>query len=458
MSHRTWRKFSREHILKEKNPWEVARNAFEIALELALLGSVAEATKLFTVSESFSKECKSIWSPGLYFAWEATGLWPDSIPAEARQPEAMRQLEVERILWRRETHATESGLKELIAATLGDGRRQPRDDELLAALDLSAFMNRREEATQVLQPLADNFDRNWTKISKSRQAWKYFKDGVVASAIGVNSKKLVAFQQEVLQTFTDRLSNGPLRKYRDVPMPDLLNLCNDNTLKNAVWEEMDVDPDEPPSTILRKGATSDEIAALEQRLEHDLPDDYKEFLAVSNGMDSCWNGYTREPELLGTDGVHNFDATEQQKMMEEAAVDLGFYMSESLRMKWPRLTTVIKVNTGDEESTFVWFCLPEMIRQAAVEFFALIPSLPESERDHVTRMMGYYHAGTREADSVGWIVGVWAPQTFDFVVYNSWREYIEMLAEESAHEDTFDEVDTQGRPLHSVEIFAYQLR
>ena len=51
-------------------------------------------------------------------------------------------------------------------------------------------------------------------------------------------------------------------------------MCNDQTLKNAMWEEMDIA--EPPNTILRPGATEEEVLALEQRLGHHLPRDYKE--------------------------------------------------------------------------------------------------------------------------------------------------------------------------------------
>src|SRR5438874_63447 len=111
MSHRMVRKFSPQQTLIEKSTWDVARNATDIALEFALLGYVEVATRLFTVTAEFNKACRAAWSPGLYFAWESTGLWPECIPPEERTPEALAKLENERILWKRETHKDAGGIQ-----------------------------------------------------------------------------------------------------------------------------------------------------------------------------------------------------------------------------------------------------------------------------------------------------------------------------------------------------------
>jgi len=130
---------------------------------------------------------------------------------------------------------------------------------------------------------------------------------------------------------------------------ELVKLCNDNTIKNACWEETDYDPDNPPITILRNPATPEAIAALEKRLDHGLPDDYKEFLSISNGLGSWWNGFFGEPEISSTDTVQIMDATEEQNKWTELGV-------EFLRIPNPPVNTafesVIKINNGDSDTEY----------------------------------------------------------------------------------------------------------
>ncbi|KAF2241228.1 hypothetical protein BU26DRAFT_183530 [Trematosphaeria pertusa] len=431
MSHRMGRKFDRHQILRQKDPWEVARNVFDVALEFALLGYVDKATELYNLFENFASGCKTSWSPGLYFAWEATGLWPDSIPAEERTPAFLSKMETERILWKRDMHKSDEGLDKLIAIAAGEGKldswgdTQVRADDLAAAIDLALYMNKREKALDILQIIADNFNVTWLELSRSRQ----------------------------------RLEKGAARIYKDLPMKELVKMCNDNTIKNAVWEEMDVeDPDDPPETILHKGATAEQIKKCEERLEHDLPDDFKEFLSLTNGIDTFWNGFYGEPKMLSTEEIHYFDASEQQAIWEEAAVEIGFFTGMSVPAKYPRMNPVIQINGGGEDSKFVWFMTPELGRALGGAFFEAFGQLPPDEHEHVKKLLGHFHAGLKDVTQIEWQVILWSVQTLSLVTYHSFREYLEVLAGDTANEDILDEEDEQGRLLHSHDIFAYQLR
>jgi hypothetical protein len=459
------RKFNRHQVLREKDPWEVARNAFDIALELALLGYVEEATELYNLFESFSSSCHSSWSPGLYFAWEATGLWPASIPTEKRTSDALSKLENERILWKRDTNATDEGLDKLIATATGTANTTDwaeesviRPDDLTAAIDLALYMDNREKALEILQVFADNFDTTWLALSKSRQAWQYLKHQTLARTIQVDEDKLTAFKKEVYETFKERLEKGARRIYKDLPTTELVRMCNENTLRNAVWEEMDVDPDDPPESILHAGATDKEIADLQARLGVTLPDDFIEFLSATNGLESTWNGFSGEPKLRGTDSICVADASEQQEDWETAHVKIPFVSTLSVEPAWPKLDHVIQINDGSKLSNFIWLLEPALGQQIGAAFFAAFGQLPAEEQTHVKKMLEYFHAGRENADQIGWQVCVWSPPTLNVVTYHSWREYLEMLAGDTANEDVLDEEDDQGRLLHSEDIFAYQLR
>jgi len=458
------RKFDKHQVLRQQDPWEVARNVFDIALELALLGYVDKATQLYNVFESFAVGAKTSWSPGLYFAWEATGLWPDSIPAEERTSEFLRNLETERIVWKRETHLSEEGLEKLITVATGGGRadawgeKELRADDLTAAMDLALYMNRRDRALDLLDAIANNWHLCWQELSKSRQAWRYLKHQALARTIEIDETKLEAFFEEVHATFTERLVKGPARVFKDTSMKELAQLCNENTIKNAVWEEMDMDPDEPPETILHDRATEEQLAECEKRIGHDLPNDFKDLLRATNGMDSLWNGFCGEPPYLSTNEIHVFDGSEQQEAWEDASVEIGFVTDMSIKPTYPRLEYAIQINGGDEQSKFVWLLTPEVSQGMGEAFFATVQQLPEEEQKKCMTMLRYFHAGVESNADVGWQVCVWCPGELSFNTFNSFKEYFELLVGDSANEDVFDEMDARGRPLHSTEIFAYQLR
>ncbi|KAF2874060.1 hypothetical protein BDV95DRAFT_592197 [Massariosphaeria phaeospora] len=412
MSHRMGRKFDRHGILRQRDPWEVARNVFDLALEFALLGYVDKATELYNLYETFASGCKSSWSPGLYFAWEATGLWPDSIPAEKRTEEYLSRLEVERILWKRDTHLSEEGLETLVAKATGGGRmdawgnEQLHADDLTAAIDLALYMDKREKALDILQIFAENFQSTWVDLSKSRQAWRYLKHHALSRTIEVNEDKLEVFYKQVYATCKERLENGGVRVLADLPIKDLVQMCNDNTLKNAVWEEMDdVDPDNPPETVLHEGASAEQVKALEEKVNHGLPDDYKEFLSVTNGMDTVWNGFFSEPRFLSTDEVHIFDATEMQEIWEDASVEIGFVTNMSLKPKFPRMDRVIKINGGADDSKLIWFIEPELGVAFGAAFFAAMMQLPPEELAHVAKLQQYFHPDVKNEDQLPRVPG-----------------------------------------------------
>ncbi|KAF1998386.1 hypothetical protein P154DRAFT_250780 [Amniculicola lignicola CBS 123094] len=463
LSHRMGRKFDAHHILREKDPEHVAGNLFNVALEFAVLGHIDTSTELYELAEAFSSDCKRSWSPGLYFAWEAVGKWPESIPAKDRSPEALEKLETERIVWKRQSVNKEEEMSALIKrATKGKmdewGEVQIQGDDLTAAIDLAMFWGFEDKAMEILQIFADNFHSSWDQLPKSRKVWKLLSEKNLSKLIGIDENKMDNFRKEVMETFRERLEKGARRIFKDLPMKDLVQLCNDNTIKNAIWEDMGVDGDDPPTTILRKGATPEQIEALEKKIENTLPDEFKEFLSITNGMESVWNGVFGEPKILGTEEIHIFDATEQQEQWIDSAVKIPFVTTMSVKVEWPPMNRVVQINEGDEESKFLWLIEPEYGNEIGVRFFKAFGQLPPDEREQIQKLLGYFHAGKDANTKLGWQVGVWAPSTLDLITHHSWREYLELLAGDTANQDVYDEEDDEGRLTHSHEIFAYTLR
>ncbi|OCK77792.1 hypothetical protein K432DRAFT_418406 [Lepidopterella palustris CBS 459.81] len=459
------RKFDPRQTMTEKSTWDVARNSTDIALEFALLGYVSIATELFSLTADFNDSCRACWSPGLCFAWEATGLWPDCIPDKDRTPEALAKMENERILWKRDTHKDDAGLETLMKAAQGNtkkviwGRSSLRPDDYAAALDVALYLGKTEKANEILKTITENFHWMYRDLSKSRLAWKLLKDKVVARELGLDDEKVRAFGAEVLKTFRERLDKGPVRRpYEHMTMRELVQLCNDNTLKNAVWEETDYDPDNPPKTILRDPATPEDLAALEKKLGCELPDEYKEFLSISNGLGSWWNGFFGEPGFRSTDKVDIMDASEEQQAWEDAGVDLLKIPDLPIKMAWPKFNRVIQINDGEPDAEYVWLIEPGLINKARDSLWKGYDEADTVTKTQIMEALRSGYGGKDASDNVSWLVLTWCPNSVELYAFGSFREFLEYMADETAKEDTLDEEDEQGRPLYSHSVFSYGLR
>ncbi|OCL12851.1 hypothetical protein AOQ84DRAFT_136979 [Glonium stellatum] len=465
MSLKASRKFSPQHILTEKSTWDVARNASEIALEFALLGYISIATSLFSTTVEFNNACKGAWSPGLYFAWEAADSWPTYIPPEDRTPEALTKLENERILWKRDTHMDEAGLDRLLSVAQGDasgalwGRSSLRPDDFAAALDLALFLGKEDRAREILKTIAKNFHWMFKDVSKSRRAWKLLKDKALAQELGLKDEKVLAFAEEVRRVFQQRIDDGPIRRpYEHKTIAELVKLCDENTIKNACWEETDYDPDNPPNTILRDPAAPEAIAALEKRINHGLPEDYKEFLSISNGLGSWWNGFFGEPEISSTDTVQIMDATEEQNKWTELGVELLRIPNLPICMNWPAFESVFKINNGDSDSEYVWLIGPELVRKARQSLWEAYEKADEAVKGQIDEAIQSTYGSKAASDELEWLVTTWSSRGLELYTYASFREYLEYVVGETAKEDIMGEEDEEGRPLHSHYVFAYSLR
>jgi len=465
MSLKMGRKFSPEQILTEKSTWDVARNASDIALEFALLGYISIATSILSITVEFNNACKGAWSPGLYFAWEATDSWPTYIPPADRTPEALAKLENERILWKRDTHMDEAGLDRLLKAAQGDAnealwrRSSLRPDDFAAALDLALFLGKKDKAREILKTIAENFHWMFKDVSKSRRTWDLLKDKALAQELGLKDEKVLAFAEEVKKVFQQRMDDGPIRRpYERKTIAELVKLCNDNTIKNACWEETDYDLDNPPITILRDPATPEAIAALEKRLDHGLPDDYKEFLSISNGLGSWWNGFFGESEISSTNTVQIMDATEEQNKWTELGVEFLGTPNPPVSMNWPAFESVIKINNGDSDSEYVWLIGPELDGKARQSLWTVYEEADEAVKRQRDEAIKSGYGSKAASDEVDWFVTTWSSRGLELHTYASFREYLEFVTGETAKEDIMDEEDEEGRPLHSYYVFAYGLR
>lgn len=129
------------------------------------------------------------------------------------------------------------------------------------------------------------------------------------------------------------------------------------------------------STVLHEPASEEEIDALEARLDIVLPDDYKEFLRSSNGMEGIWNGYWAQKVLAGTEIV-----AWSEDWWDENGIDFALLTWEEFPfkfpVKWPKidLNQVLVINENDEPD-HVWLVNPELAKLAVEAFFEAFDAL-----------------------------------------------------------------------------------
>ncbi|KAF5017259.1 hypothetical protein F66182_10833, partial [Fusarium sp. NRRL 66182] len=133
-------------------------------------------------------------------------------------------------------------------------------------------------------------------LSRIRPAWKrYFASGWLRGKLGLSEDELKQYAEFILNVTKKRLEQGPITpsdEYKDKSFQEMLEELDRNTLRfPEMWEDYD-DGDEStfPRTILRAPAGVDEIARAESKLGCALPDDLKEFYALTNGTQPVISG------------------------------------------------------------------------------------------------------------------------------------------------------------------------
>lgn len=126
----------------------------------------------------------------------------------------------------------------------------------------------------------------WTlsSLTESPRAWGVFKDGALARALSMDDIEAREYISVIRGAIDERMRSGRIQ-LPEAQMKETLEDVSHNATKSprvvAWYEEMDW---APPETLLFNPAPEEEIHATEKRLGVELPEDYKNFLRISNGF------------------------------------------------------------------------------------------------------------------------------------------------------------------------------
>jgi len=472
--------FDRNEILQAPCD-SAARKLATYSLELAVLGYLDEARDLVTLLNGYDlfHQAQIPLKP-LWLAWSETGSWPEK--ERERVDESLDDLaksyygrffDGRRAYDSKKTEPTFSdnaeGLVQLLTAAdeldprLADATSgyvaMEKSSALVRALDLRLALAEQASASSTTEkaaaPRADlptaeeivgriatrlHCNSQISYLAQSARAWKILKDGALAKAVDVQDAKVAHLAQEIRGAFSDRFRDGR-QMLPAGSMKDLIRVISDNTQKYLQTEEHRKEcsvSDEGPVSLIRTGASIEEIAKLESRLGTKLPEDYREFLSLNDGLGSAWGGMIMEAPLHRTSDVRWED--DEGHFTDLTLQILPFQVFAACRQfpglaevdDWPKVGRTIQI--GEEDIDSVWLLLPATVAAVRDAYLRIVDSkeAPEELKAAVMNAVNSF-AGSRQAfEKLDWCVLHWASGgSVSMQAYRSFTEYMAVSARNS---------------------------
>ncbi|KAK7704693.1 hypothetical protein SLS64_008458 [Diaporthe eres] len=276
--------------------------------------------------------------------------------------------------------------------------------------------------------------------------WPYCIHGLLADAVGISAEELKSKGENLVRAFSARLSRGYVENpLESKTLKELLDIGEKNTLTGpglSHWEEMG---DGIPETMFKQPATTEQISELESRLETSLPQDYKEFLSLTNGFgsgddmqDGVYNGYFPDPELFDTDKV---------AWLSEDWIALPFEMleipreiedpyrkpSEAWDTAMPLLNRVVHIGNRDIDD--LWLVHPELVQKAKRAYLEMLENGDEMQKKILHRNMKDFAGSMERFMKLEWCcVKNSSGGAATTRVFSSFRSYLESVVEDSGED------------------------
>lgn len=257
---------------------------------------------------------------------------------------------------------------------------------LAGLLNLALHLKKPSAVTdQLMSRIAGRIHANQQSrnLARIRPAWsKYFVSGWLRDKLGLSaadkSSQLHEYGRLIHDATKKRLEQGgPLNRadeYKDKSMQEMLAELDRNTLpyKDSFDEYgKDWDDDQAaagPNTILHKPATPAQIAAAEETIGRPLPDDLKQFYALTNGTRAVvkhWPGFHSIQERLLPVGSLFW---EDDEYMHNYCFELFPGAGEDLpiEIEWPGIEGgAIAMYEHDGQGTdYLWYVTSELVSKA----------------------------------------------------------------------------------------------
>jgi hypothetical protein len=231
---------------------------------------------------------------------------------------------------------------------------------------------------------------------------------------------------------------------------DLLQIASDNTISGTGTEYWEAAGEAPPKTLFQKPATAEDIAKLEERLGIALPEEYKEFLGISNGFgagagneDGIYNGYYLDPALYSTGDVNWNDEPYFQLPVD--LLDLPYSINDLAGRKTkknsdgsleidtalPLFDRVLEIGTRDIDN--IWLVHPELVKQARAAYVEMYEKADDQQKKIIEKAIEGFVGSWEAFQEIEWCCIKWAAGGAAMMQgYAGFRRYSEHLVKDSA--------------------------
>ena len=232
---------------------------------------------------------------GLQIMWSLTNKFPSTIPFELRAVE-----EIEKENWKETFFNSQYENKSIpeILSQLDTDIQNTSDFNYCVLVSRAALLslenNLIDYGKKFIQLWGAGYmlDYNYMVcyLMRNRKAAALLLEGILAPTFELPDKKCRLDYEELSAALKDRKEMGRRLVYEDLSWRKLL----ENLSILAIRDDPDLYKDPPISTnwLGKDPSSEDDIFATESRIGIKLPDDYRDFLKVSNGFASHSNIYS----------------------------------------------------------------------------------------------------------------------------------------------------------------------
>ncbi|KAK8111976.1 uncharacterized protein PG998_008433 [Apiospora kogelbergensis] len=229
-------------------------------------------------------------------------------------------------------------------------------------------------------------------------------------------------------------------------MRELLEIGENNTLRGAGVEHWEETGDDVPETYFSQPATEEQISALETRLKIDLPQDYKEFLRITNGFgsgngldDGIYNGLFPDPELYTVEKVawlsEEWIGLPCEFFEIPRELEDPYKNEKGERITWstalPLFDRVIRV--GERDIDDLWLVPPKLVHEAKGTYLKMLENGDEMQKKILKNAIRDFAGSVEEFEKLEWcFVKNTVGSGPEMNVYSSFRAYLESLIDASA--------------------------
>ncbi|QKX64176.1 uncharacterized protein TRUGW13939_11349 [Talaromyces rugulosus] len=315
-------------------------------------------------------------------------------------------------------------------------------------------------ADQIMSRIAGRIHANQQAeyLARIRPAWsKYFVSGWLRDKLGLSqaadSSELSEYGRMIHDTTKKRLEQGgplkPVDEYKDKSMQEMLAELDRNTVpyKDSFEEwgkDWDDDDDEAAAagqnTILRNPATPTQIATAEETIGRPLPDDLKQFYALTNGT---------RPVVEHYPGFHAIKALllpveslfwEDEEYMHHYTLDLlpGTRRELPIEIEWPGIEggAIAMYEHEGQGTDYVWYVTSELVAKARKLLEEAYEAATANDKKYLDSLVQEYHGSW---DKLKDLKGCWYQQQWgdpdSMIVFHDFRAFLSTVVSSSVLEE-----------------------